>query len=128
MARPTVDDISSGTASWDALINQNKDKLVGAPFPGLAETSSANLNTNFPPALYDACTAVVWDGTPGNPVQIYASDGSAWVLVADSISTGLLSTNNLMYIEDQQANGVAGPASAAAAASRRLCLRAWRAP
>jgi len=85
MARPTLEEILSGLSSWDTTINENNEKLAGQPLPMLLESSLLDLTNNFPPALYDACTAVVWDGTPGNPVYLYASTNSSWELITADI-------------------------------------------
>jgi len=85
MARPTLEDINSGLASWDVTINENNEKLVEQPFPTVVEASLVDLTANFPPALFDACTATVWDGTPGNTAELYVSDGAAWIPAAEPV-------------------------------------------
>lgn len=78
MARPTLDPILAETASWDADVNDNNDKLTLAPIPLVLETSLANLQANFNALQYDACMAFVWSGTPGDPVNLYTSNGTDW--------------------------------------------------
>lgn len=114
MARPTLEDILSGTAGWDADINDNKDAVVNAPFPMIVETSLSNLNASYSPSLYDACWAGVWDGTPGNPVSLYTSNGSAWVSPSVGFSGKVLDTDNLFHIQHREASGVNGGGSTAA--------------
>jgi hypothetical protein len=100
MARPVLADILSGAESWDTTINQNNDKIATSPFPILLESSKTNLDNNWDPALFDACIAVVWDGTPGNPVTMYASRHDAWEPVSTLANTGVLSTGNMVHVSD----------------------------
>ncbi len=80
MARPVCTDINAGEEAWDAQVNTNKDIMVSRPIPIRQVASTTLLTSLYPPASYDACLAVVWDGSPGSQAYLYISDGSAWIL------------------------------------------------
>lgn len=101
MARPSIDPVVSSVQSWDALINDNFTKLTGDPFP----VYYADTVGNLPAAnLFDACMAVVWDGTPGNTASLYLSDGSSWTLASGSAVT-FLDTDNMTHVEYKVPSG-----------------------
>lgn len=108
MARPSLTDILSSLQSWDATVNDNFSALVDAPFPIIYAASSSALTTNHPPSQYDACVAVVWDGTPGNNANLYISNGSAWVDPVAAPTTGFINVNDMLHVRDEKTSGTAG--------------------
>jgi len=81
--RPERITITDGQQAWDGEVDLNFGQLTDAPFPMHFEDTIGALTTNFPPANYDQCTALI-------DTTMYISDGATWsvyregVFVADS--------------------------------------------
>ncbi len=70
MARPSRIDISNGSASWDADVNDNFQLLFDTPMPVAIYADSGSLPAA---ASYENCIAICQDDD-----KIYTSDGSSW--------------------------------------------------
>jgi len=83
MARPERIVITDGQQAWDGEVDLNFEQLTDAPMPMYFAADLSSLNTDFSPANYDQCLALI--GT-----VLYISDGATWevyregVFVADS--------------------------------------------
>lgn len=92
MARPTRRIIASGIAAWDADVDENFDKITGAPFPMAQYTLAGDLPTA---SSYDDCLALV-----GN--ILYISNGATWEVYtgeADNVPDSTATTATQMAID-----------------------------
>lgn len=88
MARPTLNTIVAGLATWDSAVDENFSVIVDGPFPMFQAATTGALPSA---GSYDLCLAIVGDTDP----RIYISVSSAWVLydkVADNVSASTATT------------------------------------
>ena len=74
MPRPDLPLLQSGTAGWDAILNDIIDALHRRPFPPVVVADVATLNLTFDPADYEDCLVMVQSPSRA----LYTSDGTSW--------------------------------------------------
>lgn len=95
MARPSLNNIDSGTGSWDATLNDQLAKLFDAPLPIHEHTGDeSDLASTFPAASYDNC--LVWVDHSVNGWTLYHSDGSTWDNLFDRFGGGTATTQSII--------------------------------
>ena len=79
MARPSRDNIQAAVAGWDALVNNNFQRLLDSPVPFPVHSGDeSDLESTYPAASYDKCW--IWVDHTVDGWVIYESDGTDWAV------------------------------------------------
>lgn len=103
MARPSYQDIESGTNGWDGRMDDNFDVAGSAPIPiheSAAITTLAALESAFPSSAHDRC--FIWINLTTFGYTLCWSDGAQWLIYgADKRAIRSSSATTTQLITDQ---------------------------